>query len=264
MILDPTNNYLYRACLCLVALVWARTSPAQVSIGTPTPDQTAILDLSSTNQGFLLPRLSTTQRDAISTPAVGLMIYNTTKNGLELYHGSVAEINCLSGYSYFSVTVGSMYGMMSSGWSNDYRGMAQSFTSSGGLVHSISIDVAAVEDSSKSNVYEMVLFAGQPSCGQSGGSTCSLSDFGTPLHSELFQVRAGVCEVQFSKPIGLAAGSIYTFAILPTAKQQAFNWRGYTTGYSSGSSNGINGNISGISDDFKFKVTYREGWRLVP
>ena len=264
MILDPTNNYLCRACLCLAALVWARTSPAQVSIGTPTPDQSAILDLSSTNQGFLLPRLSTTQRDAISTPAVGLMIYNTTKNGLELYHGSVAEINCLSGNSFSSVTVGNMYGMMSSGWSNDYRGMAQSFTSSGGLVHSISIDVATVQDSSKSNLYEMVLFAGQPSCGQSGGSSCSLSDFGTPLHSELFQVRSGVCEVQFSRPIGLAAGSIYTFAILPTAKQQAFNWSGYTTGYSSGSSNGINGNISGISDDFKFKVTYREGWRLVP
>lgn len=264
MKLDPTINYLYRACLCLVVLVWARTSSAQVSIGTPTPDQTAILDLSSTNLGFLLPRLSTTQRDAISTPAVGLMIYNTTKNGLELYHGSVAEINCLSGNSFFSVTVGNMYSWPSFVWSNDYRAMAQSFTSSGGLVHSISIDVAAVEDSSKSNVYEMVLFAGQPSCGQSGGSTCSLSDFGTPLHSELFQVRSGVCEVQFSKPIGLAAGSIYTFAILPTAKQQAFNWSGYTTGYSSGSSNGINGNISGISDDFMFKVTYREGWRLVP
>lgn len=253
-----------KAWLCLVSLLLASTSLAQVSIGTPTPDQSAILDLSSTSQGLLLPRMTTAQRDAISTPAVGLLIYNTTNNGLELYHGSVAEINCLSGNSFFSGTVGSMYGMMSSGWSNDYRGMAQSFTSSGGLVHSISIDVATVQDSSKSNLYEMVLFAGQPGCGQTGGSTCSLSDFGAPLHSELFQVRAGVCEVRFSKPIGLVAGSVYTFAILPTSKQQAFNWSGYTTGYSSGSSNGINGNISGTSEDFKFKVTYREGWYLVP
>lgn len=262
--MSPIRYYMLRTWLCLVSLVLASTSSAQVSIGTPTPDQTAILDLSSTSQGLLLPRMTTAQRDAISTPAVGLMIYNTTNNGLELYHGSVAEINCLSGYSYFSGTVGSMYGMITSGWSNDYRGMAQSFTSSGGLVHSISIDVATVQDSSKSNLYEMVLFAGQPSCGQTGGSTCSLSDFGTPLHSELFQVRAGVCEVRFNKPIGLTAGSIYTFAILPTSKQQAFNWSGYTTGYSSGSSNGINGNISGTSEDFKFKVTYREGWYLVP
>jgi hypothetical protein len=102
-----------RFWLGLVSLILASTSSAQVSIGTPTPDQTAILDLSSTSQGLLLPRMTTAQRDAISTPAVGLMIYNTTNNGLELYHGSVAEINCLSGNSFFSGTVGSMYGMMS-------------------------------------------------------------------------------------------------------------------------------------------------------
>lgn len=44
------------------------------------PDMSAILDLNTTYRGFLPPRLTTTQRNAISSPATGLMIYNTTTN----------------------------------------------------------------------------------------------------------------------------------------------------------------------------------------
>lgn len=42
------------------------------------PDASAILELKTTTKGLLLPRLTTTQRDAISSPANGLVIYNTT------------------------------------------------------------------------------------------------------------------------------------------------------------------------------------------
>jgi len=58
----------------------------QVGIGTTTPS--AKLDVTSTTQGFLPPRMTTTQRDAISTPATGLVIYNTTTNLLNFYNGS--------------------------------------------------------------------------------------------------------------------------------------------------------------------------------
>ena len=44
----------------------------------------AILDLKSTTQGFLPPRMTTTERNAIGTPATGLVIFNTTTNGLEV------------------------------------------------------------------------------------------------------------------------------------------------------------------------------------
>lgn len=47
-----------------------------------TPDVSAILELVSTTRGLLLPRMTTTQRDAIGTPASGLLIYNTTTNKL--------------------------------------------------------------------------------------------------------------------------------------------------------------------------------------
>ena len=55
-----------------------------VGIGTATPSASALLDVSSTTQGFLPPRMNTDQRKAIVTPADGLIIYNTTTNSLEL------------------------------------------------------------------------------------------------------------------------------------------------------------------------------------
>ena len=44
------------------------------------PDASAQLDVSSTTKGFLPPRMTTTQRNAIGSPAEGLIIYNTTDN----------------------------------------------------------------------------------------------------------------------------------------------------------------------------------------
>lgn len=43
----------------------------------------------STTSGFLLPKLTTTQRNAIASPATGLEIFNTTTNQIEFYNGSV-------------------------------------------------------------------------------------------------------------------------------------------------------------------------------
>jgi hypothetical protein len=51
----------------------------------------ACLDLTSTTQGALLPRMNTTQQNAISTPATGLMLYNTSNNLLSIYNGSVFQ-----------------------------------------------------------------------------------------------------------------------------------------------------------------------------
>jgi hypothetical protein len=57
-----------------------------VSIGSgATPSTKAILDLTSTTKGFLPPRMTTTQRNAITSPVAGLMIYNTTLNKLNVY-----------------------------------------------------------------------------------------------------------------------------------------------------------------------------------
>lgn len=49
------------------------------------PDPAAIVDISSTTKGLLIPRMTTAQRDAIVTPPVGLQIYNLTTNTLDIY-----------------------------------------------------------------------------------------------------------------------------------------------------------------------------------
>lgn len=56
-----------------------------VGIGTSSPNAAALVDVTSTTQGFLPPRMTTTERNAISTPPAGLMIYNTTTNKLNVY-----------------------------------------------------------------------------------------------------------------------------------------------------------------------------------
>ena len=54
-------------------------------IGTNSPAASALMDLTSTTKGFLPPRMTTTQRDAIVSPAAGLVIYNTTTSKLQVY-----------------------------------------------------------------------------------------------------------------------------------------------------------------------------------
>jgi len=48
-----------------------------VSIGVANPDASAVLEVASTSKGFLFPRMTETQRNAISSPATGLMVYQT-------------------------------------------------------------------------------------------------------------------------------------------------------------------------------------------
>lgn len=60
-----------------------------VGIGTPSPNASSILHLSTTTKGFLPPVMTTTQRDAITSPATGLVIFNSTTGVLEFYNGTV-------------------------------------------------------------------------------------------------------------------------------------------------------------------------------
>ncbi|PAM92767.1 hypothetical protein B4N84_21795 [Flavobacterium sp. IR1] len=71
-----------------VALLITCSVQSQIGMGTPNPDPSAVLELASTQKGFLPPRLTTLQRNAIVQPPVGLTIFNTIKNCLEWYNTS--------------------------------------------------------------------------------------------------------------------------------------------------------------------------------
>lgn len=56
--------------------------------GDTTPTASAAFQVNSTTRGFLPPRMTTTERDAITSPAAGLMVYNTTTNKAQCYNGT--------------------------------------------------------------------------------------------------------------------------------------------------------------------------------
>ena len=58
-----------------------------LGIGTLTPDTSAKLDISSDTKGFLPPRMDAAHRNSISSPALGLTIYNTSSKSLESWNG---------------------------------------------------------------------------------------------------------------------------------------------------------------------------------
>lgn len=75
----------------LLLILGGRDSYAQgigISESSITPHASSILELRSTLRGFLPPRLTTTERDAISSPATGLVIYNTTTGRFDFYGGA--------------------------------------------------------------------------------------------------------------------------------------------------------------------------------
>ncbi|MEH6763928.1 MAG: hypothetical protein V7655_05465 [Aequorivita antarctica] len=60
-------------------------SQAQVGIGNTNPDASSALDIKSTTQGLLTPRMTSAQRLLIATPANGLLVYDTTIKSFYYY-----------------------------------------------------------------------------------------------------------------------------------------------------------------------------------
>ncbi|MFI5135497.1 MAG: hypothetical protein ACHQD9_06565, partial [Chitinophagales bacterium] len=64
-------------------------SSGSVGIGTTTPNSSALLDATSTTKGMLIPRMTLAQRNAIASPATGLMIFQTNSTpGFYYYSGA--------------------------------------------------------------------------------------------------------------------------------------------------------------------------------
>jgi len=77
--------------LLVAVIATSFTTFAQVVIGTTTPNGSAALDITSTTSGLLPPRMTEAQRNVISTPAAGLIVYCTDcgANGeLQLFNGT--------------------------------------------------------------------------------------------------------------------------------------------------------------------------------
>jgi len=63
--------------LMLVVLQKMQAQNIAISATGATPEESAILDVSSTSKGLLIPRMTLAEKNAITSPATGLMIYQT-------------------------------------------------------------------------------------------------------------------------------------------------------------------------------------------
>ena len=84
----------------LAAVVLTASAFAQVGLGTINPDASAALDITSTTKGLLPPRMTGAQRNAISSPAIGLQIHCTDcggNGGQPQFYNGTAWVNLIGG-----------------------------------------------------------------------------------------------------------------------------------------------------------------------
>jgi len=83
---------------------WQNIVIGQVS----SPSTKAALQIDSTTRGFLSPRMTTTQKNAITTPDAGLQLYDTTLNSPDVYNGTAWHHQVIAPNST-KVTAGAPY-----------------------------------------------------------------------------------------------------------------------------------------------------------
>jgi hypothetical protein len=83
------------------------TFTGTVAIGTTNPSSAAALDITSTSQGLLLPRLSYVQKTAITSPVAGLVLWCSdcgTSGEMQVYNGT-SFVNIVGGAAQFALPV---------------------------------------------------------------------------------------------------------------------------------------------------------------
>jgi hypothetical protein len=133
---------------------------AQTGIGTTTPDASAKLDISSTNKGFLPPRITLTSlidNTTIPNPATGLLVYNTGNNV-----GLVAGYYYWNGTSWATIATATGSGVSAS-YARGSRTTAQTTgISTNGLVAFTQVDQSAGQDISlNTSTGQITLAAGR-------------------------------------------------------------------------------------------------------
>lgn len=96
-------NYTFASFLFLLIFVYQLS--AQVGVGTNMPHPSSALEIQSTKAGLLAPRMTTAQRDSISSPALGLIIYNTSTKCLNIYDNNHWQELCGISSAYSSNAV---------------------------------------------------------------------------------------------------------------------------------------------------------------
>lgn len=196
----------------MLGLSIAQPSMSQVGIGTSTVSSSAILEIQSESKGILLPRLTTTQRNSISSPSLGLMIFNTTDG---IFQG------------YADSRILHQENTTFSGSNNDYS-FWQSFTPTvSGKLETITFSCPGYPNGISATDFTCRIYSGTGTSGTLLGTTTSRFVQGTtPIDLS-------------SLNISLTSGSTYTFLVDPGLGSPIYPYYSYSNGnpYSGGRSN---------------------------
>ncbi len=184
----------------LASVVLTATMYAQVGIGTTNPNTSAELDVSSTTKGFLPPRMTTTQRDAIESPADGLVIFNTTTKCLNFYAGFWIEacgtgrypdgaVFCASGVTAVVDVTNPTTGRI---WMDRNLGATQAATSS-------------TDASSYGDLYQWGRRSDGHQC-RNSLTTATLSSVDQPAHGDFITINSGNYDWRNPQNAGLWQG----------------------------------------------------------
>lgn len=77
-----------------ISIIYKTYAQQNIGVGTTSPHASAKLDISATDKGVLIPRLTTAQRTAITAPATGLLVFDTDVNCFFFYDGSMWASLC--------------------------------------------------------------------------------------------------------------------------------------------------------------------------
>lgn len=118
-------KHLFTFALLALCLFTGNGILAQVGVGTITPDPSAQLDVTATDKGLLIPRMDMAGRDAIVTPATGLVIYQTNNTpGFYYFDGSTwKRVGDTSTVGFAATSTGgtqSASGPVTAGWTQVY------------------------------------------------------------------------------------------------------------------------------------------------
>jgi hypothetical protein len=153
---------------------------AQVGIGTTTPNANAALDVVSTSQGMLFPRMTTAQRNAIVSPAKGLTIFNTTLNSIQTNIGTSSAANWKNWAALIDPSTNGTAIVSAYTCSTASAGAMRPGVAVSGVTQTITATVTTVGTYSISTTANGVTFAGSGTFAGTGAQTIVLTASGTP------------------------------------------------------------------------------------
>lgn len=241
------KNFLLLFALSMVT-IFTKTFSQNIAINETgnLPDTSAMLDVSSTSKGFLIPRMTTAQQNAIPLPATGLLVYNTTSSTFNVNVGTSASpswsaLSFVNGSTFATGTNGSDFNISSSGSVNTFN-IPDAGASARGLITTEAQTIAGAKTLTGSTIISGTLTAGNAvtlGSTASGASTDSILTINSSGVVRKRTVTDVVNSVYYPTTLLVAANRTTSYTTASTYSTLAYNTATLNAGAAYNTSTGI-------------------------